>query len=240
MRQLLDEEIAAFAQQLGSKRIAPSMPPNPSVRDLRAAIDEVRRQRVLVSSILPLLTTLEQSAPVQLVSRSSEELAVLHADLTARVSACGSLLAEYDVLGQPPPSSFRSWSLERLRRQLEHLEAKSGALREVVALRTRLGGPRLDPAVVEWDEPTLRKYAAKLATKVAEADERKDKAVLLGKVEAALWQCGQDVPVALPTLTISELQDLYANLKARSNTDNAAVKVRAKVSALFEKKEETL
>ena len=67
-----------------------------------------------------------------LAARSSNELADLNSTLSARVEASGTLLAEYESLGQPAPPHFRMWPLEELRTRLNDMRTKREELREIV------------------------------------------------------------------------------------------------------------
>ena len=62
---------------------------------------------------------------------SSAELATLNGTLTARLEACGHVLAEYEALGQPPPVGFRAWPLAQLRARHADLSERREELREV-------------------------------------------------------------------------------------------------------------
>lgn len=186
----------------------------------RAALVELRRRKDLLSAhVLPLLVQLEQpvdtpSIGKPLGAQTADELHELHETLRARVEACGTLLAEYEALGQPPPTGFRAWPLARLQQQLAHFSSKGEELREVAQLLSRLGGPRVDGDLAEMDVATLKEYAATLEEQVIEAEKRKEKAELLGKIEAELWRRKEEAPVALATLSTKKLRRLYKHLKS--------------------------
>lgn len=202
----------------------------------RGALDDLRaRTALLEGDLLPKLAQLyEQGKPEQalaggkpLSQRSVAELEELSSALSERIDASGRLLAEYESLGQPPPPGFRAWPLAELSARLEDMTSKREELREVVRLLTQLGGKR-----IEWSLPTksvdeLRAYIAELAVKAEEAKERKEHKVLLGKVEAELWRRKEEAPVALGSLTITELQALLKRLRtpgAEAARDEAAAR----------------
>ena len=195
----------------------------------REALEELRRRKELLSTnILPLLAQLEQPADAQslgkpLGARSSDELEELRGTLSARVEACGALLAQYDAIGQSPPSGFRAWPLARLEEHLAHFNAKGDELRAVAQLLSRLGSPRVDGDLPEWDAAALKAYATTLEEQVVELEARKEKEELLGKIEAELWRRKEEAPVALATLSTKKLRKLYKHLK--TGGDAAAVDV---------------
>ena len=67
----------------------------------------------------------------------------------------------------------------------------------------------------------LQEYAASLEGKVAEAEKRKEKDILLGKVEAELWRRKEEPPVALATLSTSKLRKLLKHLKSGGEVASA-------------------
>jgi len=137
------------------------------------------------------------------------------------VAACGALLDEYESLGQPAPPGFRTWPLEKVNARLDHLTNKGEMLRTICKLNTKLGGARLDWGMPEWSEEKLEAHVASLRVEVEETATRKEKAVILGRVEAALWKRNMDVPVALATLSTNELYTLYAELEGKSAPPSA-------------------
>jgi len=191
--QMLASELAALAKQSGSKRIAaPSHARTLLAR--HAAADEVRARRRLLAKVAPLLAQLEQSTALsQLAIRPSEELTAMAEGLATRVDACGALLAEYESLGQPAPPGFRSWSLDQLTTRRAQLLAKGEVLRELIALGAQVGSPRLDWNLPEWSDEQLRAHVESLRAQASETTERKQKAALLGKVEAAFWRRCEEV-----------------------------------------------
>ena len=67
----------------------------------------------------------------------------------------------------------------------------------------------------------LGKITKKLKKKVRERAERKEKAELLGKVEAELWRREEEVPIATSSLSIAELRALLAKLQGATEDDAA-------------------
>ena len=79
---------------------------------------------------------------------------------------------------------------------------------------------------MEWSMPErsleeLAKITKKLKKKVRERAERKEKAELLGKVEAELWRREEEVPIATSSLSIAELRALLAKLQGATEDDAA-------------------
>ena len=84
---------------------------------------------------------------------------------------------------------------------------------QVVRLLAQLGKQRMQESVPKMTKEELRGYASELGVKLAEAEERKEKAELLGKIEAELWRRKQEAPVATGSLDIPELKALLKKLQ---------------------------
>ena len=187
------------------------------------------RKSLLEEHILPQLNQLADADKQEqlhggskpLAARSSTELADLNATLSARVEASGTLLAEYESLGQPAPPHFRMWPIEELRTRLNDMRTKREELREIVRLLAQLGGQRMEWSMPERSLEELAKITKKLKKKVRERAERKEKAELLGKIEAELWRREEEVPIATSSLSIPELRALLAKLQGATEDDTA-------------------
>ena len=219
----INQELAALKEMTGS-RSAVEAPAGGK----RAALEDLRKRKELLGSrVLPLLAQLEQPADAPSLGKplstcSVEELDELQSALSARASACGKLLSEYEALGcQPPPPKFRSWPLEKVEAHLALFAAKGDELRSVASLLSRLGGPRVEGDLPTMEVTQLQEYAASLEGKVAEAEKRKEKDILLGKVEAELWRRKEEPPVALATLSTSKLRKLLKHLKSGGEVASA-------------------
>ena len=100
----LEAALTALSDACGTKRVETPEHDASTVDGMRSAARELDCRRELITQhVLPLLGQLEQSTPVaaQLATKPSAELAALNVTLTARVDACGTLLAECEALGQP-------------------------------------------------------------------------------------------------------------------------------------------
>ena len=221
----LEAELSALAKQSGSRRIA-APEHAPTLRGIRQATDEVALRRELLGAILPLLVQLDQPTPAapQLAAMDASELVRLNASLSARVEACGALLAEYEALGQPAPPGFRSWPVQEVHARRAHLVTKGPLLREIIALGAPLGSPRLDWSMPEWSEERLAQHAEALRAQAAETIERREHSIMLGKVEAAFWRRGEETPIATGSLSTEQLRTLLASLERAAPTAETAKK----------------
>ena len=221
----LETELSALAKQSGSRRIA-APEHAPTVRGIRQATDEVALRRELLGAILPLLVQLDQPTPAapQLAAMDASELVRLNASLSARVEACGALIAEYEALGQPAPPGFRSWPVQEVHARRALLVAKGPLLREIIALGAPLGSPRLDWSMPEWSEERLAQHAEALRAQAAETIQRREHSIMLGKVEAAFWRRGEETPIATGSLSTEQLRTLLASLERAAPTAETAKK----------------
>lgn len=228
----IDATISKLGELTKSKPRAP--PPHGSVREQRAALEELQtRASLLEDDILPKLAQLAEPGKADesatalagskpLSQQSSAELSELSVALRARVDVTGAVLAEYESLGQPAPPSFRGWPLPELKQRLDDLSSKRAELREIVRLLAQLKGQRMDWNLPAKSAEELRAHAARLTEKVSEANERKERAALLGKIEAEMWKRNEEVPVATGTLSIPELKALLLKLQQPRAAEDAA------------------
>ena len=68
----------------------------------------------------------------------------------------------------------------------------------------------------EWSEPKLQAHLEKLKVQAAETKERRAKAALLGRVEAAFWRRKEEVPIATASLSVEKLQELLDSMEGRA------------------------
>jgi len=218
----LELELLALAEQCGSRRVgAPDH--SRTIRGRLAAADEIRARRELLRTVMKMYIQLDQTVSAsQLAARPSAELRQLNASLDARVQACGALLAEYDALGQPTPPGFRAWPFEDVVARRAQLISKGGLLREVLAVGAPVGSPRLDWDMPEWSEARLMAHIAQLREQAADTLARRQKAVLLGKVEAAFWRRREEVPIATASMGTEELERLLEHLEGRGRRSEGA------------------
>jgi hypothetical protein len=221
----VDAELEALSTLTSTKRIDVLS----SAKDRAALLDLRARRELLENGILPRAAKLQSGessthssvleearrfCKKPLAQQSVAELADLNATLDARLDACGLLLAEYEALGQPPPPDFRGWGVPKIEERLHNMTVRREDLLEVVRLSAKLGTRRLDWAMPELTSEELRAHIASLGDQVSEAQARKEKAVLLGKVEAELWRRKEEAPVALATLSVPKLNDLLQRLRS--------------------------
>lgn len=223
LRRLADEiegELCGL-QLSGSRRVEPpASASSRSMSERRTALTELRARKALLDDVLPMLAQLYEGKQEQalgggkpLAERSSAELVELNTTLSARVQASGLVLAEYESLGQPPPPGFRTWPLSTLKERHANMTSRRDELRDVVRLLSQLGRQRMDWSLPELSADELREHAAGLAAQVAEAAERKERATLLGKIEAEMWRRKEETPIATTTLSTDELRGLLARLQ---------------------------
>ena len=203
---LLQDELTAIGTACGVSRVEPPTDLAGLRGRLQALADARERRSLLREHILPLRAQLDEGAAAHsLITLSLDSLAKLNGTLTARVLACGALLAEYEALGQPAPPGFRAWPLEQLRSRLDNMESKGELLRKIIALNTRLGGARLDWAMPDWSKERLEAHATSLTEQAEETRARKDKAAILGKVRLRVKVRAREAPHGriAPTLTLA-------------------------------------
>jgi len=200
------------------------MPPgvSGSLRERRDALSELQQRRtILEEDVLPKLAQLYPKGKYEqamvggklLSLCSAAELLELSSSLEARVEISGLLLAEYESLGQPPPPHFRTWPLTKLQQRLTDVQSKRSKLHEISKLLAQLGRQRMDWSMPEWSAERLEEHGAWLAGQVEERSQRKQKAQLLGKIEAEYWFRNEEVPMSLGALSIPELETFLTNLK---------------------------
>lgn len=181
------------------------------------AAEEAVRKSALVNEIGAAFAQLQKAPPPLLHERSEEELLELNATLAARVRASAALLEAYLALGQQPPDDFREWDTARLDARRDQLTTKGEALREVLLLQAKLGGSRrMDDALPEMAPEQLQAKIDAMREEVAEAQTRRAKEELQGKVEAALWLRKQEVPMGLAAMSMEDLRDLLARLNGKA------------------------
>lgn len=193
-----------------------------SLRERREAFSELQQRKLLLEEeVLPKLAQLYQKGKFEqamvggkLVSLcTAVELLELSSSLDARIEASGLLLAEYESIGQPPPPHFRTWPLTKLQQRLADLKSKHSKLHEISKLLAQLGRKRMEWSMPEWSAERLQEHAAWLTGQVEERNQRKQKAQLLGKIEAEYWLRREEVPMSLGALSIPELETFLANLR---------------------------
>ena len=192
---------------------APSDGPRDPAARLALASELEARHDALKGTVLPALAQLSQRPPKALAERPAAELQTLGAALKARVDACASVLSGYEAIGQPPPPDFKSWPPELLHARAANLTAKAAPLRRIAELEARLGRKNLDWEVAALDDAALAARIAQLEPQVAEREATTEKEELIGKVEAALWMKGQEVPIGLPMKNTTELRAILKKLK---------------------------
>ena len=192
---------------------APSDGPRDPAARLALASELEARHDALKGTVLPALAQLSQRPPKALAERPAAELQTLGAALRARVDACASVLSGYEAIGQPPPPDFKSWPPELLHARAANLTAKAAPLRRIAELEARLGRKNLDWEVAALDDAALAARIAQLEPQVAEREATTEKEELIGKVEAALWMKGQEVPIGLPMKNTTELRSILKKLK---------------------------
>jgi len=217
------KRIGGALQELTKSRHI-KMPPgvSGSLRERRDALSELQQRRtILEEDVLPKLAQLYPKGKYEqamvggklLSLCSAAELLELSSSLEARVEISGLLLAEYESLGQPPPPHFRTWPLTKLQQRLTDVQSKRSKLHEISKLLAQLGRQRMDWSMPEWSAERLEEHGAWLAGQVEERSQRKQKAQLLGKIEAEYWFRNEEVPMSLGALSIPELETFLTNLK---------------------------
>lgn len=180
---------------------------------------------------MPLYRQLELELPSNLGTKRAHDLDAMRAQLKKRVDACSAVLAQYEALGQAPPPTFRTWSTELLRERDANMTAKAELLRNVVKLDAQLGRTKMDWELPVWTTERLEEHAAALQQQVSALAAHKEKQVLLGKVEAALWMRREEAPIALSTMSTPQLRALLQELKASFTPSMAAFATAASEAA---------
>jgi len=213
----IEEELAALQELAPAARRVepPACASSRSVCERRVALDELRLRRELLTEVVPKAAQLqyELTGGKPLAQRSVAELSELNSTLTLRIEACGHVLAEYESLGQPPPPGFRTWPVATLRERHVNMTSRREALVEIVSLLDQLGKQRMDWSVPEMTPEQMGALARSLRQQVEEAAERKEKASLLGQIEAEMWRRREETPMATATLGVEELKALLAKLQ---------------------------
>lgn len=185
-----------------------------AVRRERARADAElgRRREVLLDEVLLAYSRLESTPPRALANATEAELIGVKESLVERAQVASEVLKGYTALGMETPPHFTQWELEDLQARAANVTQKAPLLREVLRLQKQLGQTRADWELPAYDEAALEAMVAKLEPELATRNEWKRKQVLLGKVEAAHWRRGEEVPIALGSLSCEELEEYYERL----------------------------
>ena len=223
----LEASIQAECEEL-QKMTASRSAIEPPSGDRSEALAELRARKACLKSVLPALGQLSDGTtkpedlqaltgsqrPGGLAKMSSAKLTELNATLAERITASGTLLAEYESLGQPPPPGFRMWSMSTLEERYDNITSKRAELIEIVRLLSQLGNQRMDWNLPAKTTEELSVYTEKLNKEVAEFLERKERQTLLGKIEAEMWRRKEETPIATGTLDTPQLKALLKKLKS--------------------------